>query len=738
MPRVPMPEGPQATPGGIPQGRLVSPEASDFGARQLQGFGQALEGAGQVAGKIALDMQARADELRLTDAANKFKERQLTLQHDKDVGYLSVKGKNAFDRPDGKSLADHYDEQLAAAESDIAATLGTDRQKAAFQRAAGEMRLNFRGGVAQHESREYLGYQLSVAEGVQATAIRDIQLNWRNPDAVNAALTRIQSEVYRVARLTGKSAEWQDAQALKMTSNAHKVAALAALDQNDPSYAEDYLKRHAGQMEVDDTLAVRGHVTKAVDTQVGATVGGDAARQVMPRMAPSDFDRAFGVLLGAESGDRQFGADGKPLTSPAGAVGAAQVMPGTGPEAARLAGLPWDETRYRTDPDYNRALGKAYFGQQVKTFGGDLGKAFAAYNAGPGWVIKAADRAAKAQPGTPEAGWFWQLNNDGRTPANRQQTQDYVTKNLAAFGAGGGRPAQPTLADVHARVLADPRVAGNPARQKIALQEATRQFQVQQDAIKQRGDEAVAEALRGVMANGGRFSDLPPALVAAIPPKEVDGVMNFAGRVAKGDDVTSPLLYQRLTENPQMLKNLSEAEFFALRRELSATDFKHFSNERAKLNGTAKPGDPGDLNSGAINTSLNDRLRQMKMDPTPKDGSDDAVRVGSVRKFVNDYFIRAQREAGKKFSDAEVAQHLDGLFAHSAELRGWFSNTTVPIFGMKPGDIPSDERKPLEAALKRQGVANPSDAQVLELYWRSRTTAMPKTARQQLIDQIPR
>lgn len=708
MPRVPMPEGPQATPGGIPQGRLVSPEASDFGARQLQGFGQALEGAGQVAGKIALDMQARADELRLTDAANKFKERQLTLQHDKDVGYLSVKGKNAFDRPDGKSLADHYDEQLAAAESDIAATLGTDRQKAAFQRAAGEMRLNFRGGVAQHESREYLGYQLSVAEGVQATAIRDIQLNWRNPDAVNAALTRIQSEVYRVARLTGKSAEWQDAQALKMTSNAHKVAALAALDQNDPSYAEDYLKRHAGQMEVDDTLAVRGHVTKAVDTQVGATVGGDAARQVMPRMAPSDFDRAFGVLLGAESGDRQFGADGKPLTSPAGAVGAAQVMPGTGPEAARLAGLPWDETRYRTDPDYNRALGKAYFGQQVKTFGGDLGKAFAAYNAGPGWVIKAADRAAKAQPGTPEAGWFWQLNNDGRTPANRQQTQDYVTKNLAAFGAGGGRPAQPTLADVHARVLADPRVAGNPARQKIALQEATRQFQVQQDAIKQRGDETYGQVLQGLIANGGDFKALPPALTAALAtqnPARYDDALRFAEGLGKGQQPKTDWgVYYDLVRDPATLGSVN---LLAVRDKLADTEFKQL----VKMQQEAGSGGEKLTHLQGPMALVQKYAQEVGIDTNGK-GKKDAERLGRITRRVQaDVTEAEQAKGGKKLTPDEMRAVVGRAFVSVTvdSGRSWWPDAQKHAFELAPGDkvvsvkVPPDDRTRIEAALTKAG-----------------------------------
>lgn len=94
-----------------------------------------------------------------------------------------------------------------------------------------------------------------------------------------------------------------------------------------------------------------------------------------------------------ESGGKQFGSDGKPLTSPKGAIGVAQVMPGTGPEAAKLAGLPWDEHRYKNDADYNLQIGDAYMGAKLKEFGGDRVKAEAAYNAGAGNVRKAMRRA---------------------------------------------------------------------------------------------------------------------------------------------------------------------------------------------------------------------------------------------------------------------------------------------------------------------------------------------------------
>lgn len=104
----------------------------------------------------------------------------------------------------------------------------------------------------------------------------------------------------------------------------------------------------------------------------------------------STFDR----LLNQESGGSQFNEDGSVKTSKKGAIGIAQVMPATGPEAAKLAGLPWDENRYRKDPEYNKALGRAYFDEQLRTFG-DERTALAAYNAGPGATAKAIARAKR-------------------------------------------------------------------------------------------------------------------------------------------------------------------------------------------------------------------------------------------------------------------------------------------------------------------------------------------------------
>lgn len=66
-------------------------------------------------------------------------------------------------------------------------------------------------------------------------------------------------------------------------------------------------------------------------------------------------------------------------TSPAGAHGLAQLMPGT----ARAMGVDI------SDPAANLEGGVRYLRQQLDAFGGDIEKALAAYNAGPGRVASA-------------------------------------------------------------------------------------------------------------------------------------------------------------------------------------------------------------------------------------------------------------------------------------------------------------------------------------------------------------
>jgi soluble lytic murein transglycosylase len=268
----------------------------DVAGQQTQQMGQAMMGAGQQLGRVAIDMQQEANQLRVTDALNKAKEHALRLAYDKDVGYLGLKGVNALERPSGKPLADEYGETLEKELSNITQSLGNDTQRQMFQANAAAIAQNFRGNIMQHEAKEYETYALSVSEGVQSTALREIALSWNDPASIDKAVNRIKSEVYRQAQLTGKSAEWQEARARQMTSRAHLTALGAALDNNDVLYADGYLKKYGSQMEGDDLLRVRGLITKEMDMRVGTAIGQQVFAGFSPAITPTDYDRLQSIV----------------------------------------------------------------------------------------------------------------------------------------------------------------------------------------------------------------------------------------------------------------------------------------------------------------------------------------------------------------------------------------------------------------------------------------------------------
>lgn len=722
--RVPTYESLQVMPSAQSAPRFDAPATPDIAGRQAQEQGQAMMRAGEVAGRIAVDMQQEANQLRVIKASNEAKEQMFNLLYDKDVGAFNQKGWNALNRPSGKDLSVEYTDRFDEVTGQIADSLGNDAQRLAFRQHADSMRTQMFGETQRHLSSEYKTFRVSEYDGTVGTAKREISLVGASgnisqlPDGttnLDNAIARITAATKEKARLLGLSQEQADVVARKEISDAHTLAIGGAIESGKTDYAVSYFEKYKNQMDADDILSVRGNITKEMDARVGTTAAGEVLRQLAPRIQTSDAERAFNIAVGTESGGKQFSKDGTPLTSPKGAIGIAQVMPATAPEAAKMAGLEWDENRYKTDPAYNKAIGLAYFQKQLQTNGGDLAKSYAAYNAGPGALqeaIKKADRSVslnKNDPTVPVKQWIDFLP---------LETRNYVAKNMKEYDAGQGQAARPTFAEIDEKLRADPRLANSPSRYKVARVEAERMFEEQTKAIKQREDESVAAAMRAVVENGGRYSDLPASVRAAIPPKEIDNVIGFAQKIAKGDDTTSPWLYNKLTSNPGQLASMSDDAFYALRRELSEADFKHFSQERAKASGKSVSGASGDLNTGAIKQTLDERLRMLQIDPSPKDdGGSDAARIGGIRRFVDQYFYAAQRESGKKFSDAEVAQHIDTLFAKNAEFRGWFSSKSGPMLGMKAGDLPGDVKDNLKAAFKRQGIDSPTDAQLMNAYW---------------------
>jgi hypothetical protein len=114
--------------------------------------------------------------------------------------------------------------------------------------------------------------------------------------------------------------------------------------------------------------------------------------------------------------------------SPAGAIGVAQVMPKTAPEAAKDAGQPFSEGDYRQNAAYNEALGRAYYRKLLKKYDGDARLATAAYNAGPGAVDRAGGDISKL-PAETKA--YVPAIVQGKGPMTKNDLRAYAAKRVS-------------------------------------------------------------------------------------------------------------------------------------------------------------------------------------------------------------------------------------------------------------------------------------------------------------------
>jgi hypothetical protein len=255
------------------------------------------------------------------------------------------------------------------------------------------------GAMASSPSR-YLGSAILQGVGAGAGAYEQTQ-NQITQRAQEQAHTQ---EALQRARLTGAEATaYPETAGLKHQQMLQDLSKGTIFHSGD----DDYVVTQSGQIMLAGAWKLK---------PTEHLMGGPQAQQLLRRMgysdaAPAGLDPEWAAIRHQESHGHQFNEDGTPLVSGAGAVGIGQVMPGTGPEAAQLAGLPWDKNRLYNDPAYNEALGKAYYAKQRSDFG-DPDMAAAAYNAGPQAVR---DAVAKGQ--LSGRSWLSYL------PA---ETQDYV------------------------------------------------------------------------------------------------------------------------------------------------------------------------------------------------------------------------------------------------------------------------------------------------------------------------
>ena len=171
---------------------------------------------------------------------------------------------------------------------------------------------------------------------------------------------------------------------------------------------------------------------------------------------PVSPDDIYNRMIQAESGGRQFNAQGGVLTSPAGAMGVGQVMPSTAMQPgygvtnifdlAQQRGMPVaqrDEATARQllgNEQLNREFGQSYFNAMQQRFPGQPEASVAAYNAGPGRVgqnmqANAGQLNRSQLPNETQAYIQSVLNRQPQAQAQAQQPQPIINDQGQVVGA---------------------------------------------------------------------------------------------------------------------------------------------------------------------------------------------------------------------------------------------------------------------------------------------------------------
>lgn len=691
------------------------------GGDQLQKLGNAAQTAGDNVDSIALDMQNRVNQVRVSDGVNQARQKMQDLAYNPQTGYLNLKGGAALQRPNGVALPEEYGQKLTQGISDIAATLGNDEQKRMFGLQANELHTSFTGDVERHMLGEFQNYHASVAKGQMELSTQDAELNWNNPKKIDQAINGvvddktgvqiggIKQSIYQQAQVSGLSANETQAAMNNAESGVHAKVVDAALLNNNVSYANQYFQTNKGKMQADDILSVQAKLTHQLDAQMSLGAVTNTTQKYQPQMAPSDMDRLNNVVVGMESNGRETDANGNILTSSKGAQGSAQVMPATqadpgyGVKPAQLTG---DVT---ADAAERKRAGRDYLQAMLQKYG-NTQQALAAYNSGPGSVDDAIAAAKKDGSGD----WLSKLP---------QETQDYVDTGVKRFASGASAPQMPTKEEFVTNALGQ--LGTNPRVELVTAtrEQAEKQYDLINTSRKEQGEQALAQAQKELIANGGDFTNLNPTTTSNLSrfdPGKYDDALKFAKSISRGENVTNMTEYTKAWADPSKLAEMSDADF----TQYVMTNFSQADGEKlARLRGNILNGKDDEssqsINNKAVNIELNNRLLSIGINPTPHNTEvTERDRVGEIQKFVRDDIFDQQQQLGRKMTPAEITTRVDTLFAKSGELKHWYGNSPAPLLSMKYEDIPGVAVSAIRQAYTSKGVNNVSNDQVLQDYWR--------------------
>lgn len=243
MPRVPTYDSPQVAANTLPAARLDAPQSRNYGSDQAQQFGQASERLAGAAGSIAADLASQANAARIDDSVTGLVKADTDLR----MQALQLRGRDAFERPDGKALPDEFVEKFDVIAREIESGLGNDAQKAAFRRQSAQLRQSLYSGLSSHVLKQWQTYQDRSLDAKLDTAGERIAAMPENDETAAQSLGAIEAAARDKVRRNGGNDEMADAEVRKLRDAAY-YSRYQAWMQTDPLAAQASFQHNREQI----------------------------------------------------------------------------------------------------------------------------------------------------------------------------------------------------------------------------------------------------------------------------------------------------------------------------------------------------------------------------------------------------------------------------------------------------------------------------------------------------------
>lgn len=678
MPQVPEFKGLMVDPAGVRQGRFeYAPTKSDQTAQKY--FADAADKAVEfTARQIRAQKKAHDDmvDARATELANQFYQYGTEITVGKD-GALRKLGADVVKPKDGQPFTQTYVNLLTSRADELLSSVDDAEVVKKAREKIDTYGRQFQAQIVSHEgaqSYEYVKAQAAANVDVAANNIRIQGASQSTIGALNASLMH-QADVggLDVNDPTIRAAIRADLRTKASKSATESI--VGYIDRGDLASAERaYIAAaNADALTMEDRHNTRTLIKAAKDDRMVNEASGNATMWIAAQRTPGF------VASNIAFGDKLASAEN---------LDAAGVKVPEGAES-------------------NPALRAMLNAQVVERFTDRYGTteaALAAITIGPGRMDEAIEAGGASN-------WMGQL-----TPSEKAA----VTKATKKYDYDVGLKTAPTDTEIRAAI-----VSANPDMSPRLVEAALNETKARLALEEVRRDTAQSEAANAVLQayqNGGSYSDIPYSVRTRLSDSQRAAAKSLFHRDPNQPFYGGSKLYMNLTDNPEALKSMKDADFnLVVRSQTTDEEFAALASRRNYLRGMQ-----------AINTTVNrDRVSNAvdtygrQMYGQAWDKTSDAEMRFKRNKIIDEAVRRSEvmaratvgvGGASKGFTDDVLQVAVESAFQGRLNVKGGFfsSGDNVPWFELDVDDLPSDVKEVGELLAKKKfNVREPTDQMVL-------------------------